>query len=80
MVQNRIQCPTILTRQGDRVSSRGKFGGAQNRAPPMTTLHMFGAPLPQQYHSLKEQIGDLNHGHFTFLKLDFVALMIQIML
>uniref|UniRef100_A0AAX7U2U9 SMC hinge domain-containing protein n=1 Tax=Astatotilapia calliptera TaxID=8154 RepID=A0AAX7U2U9_ASTCA len=72
VVQNRIQCPTILTRQGDRVSSRGKFGGAQNRAPPMTTLHMFGAPLPQQYHSLKEQIGDLNHGHFTFLKLDFV--------
>ncbi|XP_039900102.1 structural maintenance of chromosomes flexible hinge domain-containing protein 1-like isoform X2 [Simochromis diagramma] len=56
VVQNRIQCPTILTRQGDRVSSRGKFGGAQNRAPPMTTLHMFGAPLPQQYHSLKEQI------------------------
>ncbi|XP_013767805.1 structural maintenance of chromosomes flexible hinge domain-containing protein 1 isoform X2 [Pundamilia nyererei] len=56
VVQNRIQCPTILTRQGDRVSSRGKFGGAQNRAPAMTTLHMFGAPLPQQYHSLKEQI------------------------
>uniref|UniRef100_A0A3Q4HFB5 Structural maintenance of chromosomes flexible hinge domain containing 1 n=1 Tax=Neolamprologus brichardi TaxID=32507 RepID=A0A3Q4HFB5_NEOBR len=60
VVQNRIQCPTILTRQGDRVSSRGKFGGAQNRAPPMTTLHMFGAPLPQQYHSLKEQIDLLN--------------------
>ncbi|KAL4001171.1 hypothetical protein ACER0C_006470 [Sarotherodon galilaeus] len=56
VVQNRIQCPTILTRQGDRVSSRGKFGGAQNRAPPMATLHMFGAPLPQRYHSLKEQI------------------------
>ncbi|XP_019218618.1 structural maintenance of chromosomes flexible hinge domain-containing protein 1 isoform X2 [Oreochromis niloticus] len=56
VVQNRIQCPTILTRQGDRVSSRGKFGGAQNRAPPMATLHMFGAPLPQQYHNLMEQI------------------------
>ncbi|XP_039473441.1 structural maintenance of chromosomes flexible hinge domain-containing protein 1 isoform X5 [Oreochromis aureus] len=56
VVQNRIQCPTILTRQGDRVSGRGKFGGAQNRAPPMATLHMFGAPLPQQYHSLMEQI------------------------
>ncbi|XP_030612265.1 structural maintenance of chromosomes flexible hinge domain-containing protein 1 [Archocentrus centrarchus] len=56
VVQNRMQCPTILTRKGERVSGRGKFGGAQNTAPPMSTLKMFGAPLPQQYHSLLEQI------------------------
>ncbi|XP_063339511.1 structural maintenance of chromosomes flexible hinge domain-containing protein 1 isoform X2 [Pelmatolapia mariae] len=68
VVQNRIQCPTILTRQGDRVSSRGKFGGAQNRAPLMTTLHMFGAPLPQQYHSLKEQIDLLSQYCSAVLK------------
>lgn len=61
VVQNKTPCPTILTRQGDRISSRGKFGGAQNRAPPMNTLQVFGAPCPQHYYTLKEQIGDISH-------------------
>ncbi|XP_036934923.1 structural maintenance of chromosomes flexible hinge domain-containing protein 1 isoform X2 [Acanthopagrus latus] len=58
VVQNNIPCPTILTRQGDRISSRGKFGGANNKAPP-TVRFMFGAPYPQQYLTLREQIGVL---------------------
>lgn len=56
VVQNKMQCPTILTRQGDRVSAKGKFGGAQNKAPPINTLHTFGAPIPQLYYTLKQQI------------------------
>lgn len=61
VVQNKTPCPTILTRQGDRISSRGKFGGAQNRAPPVNTLQVFGAPCPQHYYTLGEQIGDISH-------------------
>ncbi|XP_054478573.1 structural maintenance of chromosomes flexible hinge domain-containing protein 1 [Anoplopoma fimbria] len=56
VVQNKQQCPTILTRQGDRISATGKFGGKQNKAPPMSTLKVFGAPLPQDYYTLKEHI------------------------
>uniref|UniRef100_A0A3Q2T7I8 Structural maintenance of chromosomes flexible hinge domain containing 1 n=1 Tax=Fundulus heteroclitus TaxID=8078 RepID=A0A3Q2T7I8_FUNHE len=56
--ENGIYCPTILTRQGDRLSARGKFGGAQNRAPSIDKLKVFGAPLPERYYLLKEQIGD----------------------
>ncbi|KAK9527625.1 hypothetical protein VZT92_014171 [Zoarces viviparus] len=56
VVQNKMPCSTILTRQGDRVSAKGKFGGAQNKAPPIHTLKVFGAPLPQQYYTLKEHI------------------------
>uniref|UniRef100_A0A3Q1HAF3 SMC hinge domain-containing protein n=1 Tax=Anabas testudineus TaxID=64144 RepID=A0A3Q1HAF3_ANATE len=59
VVQNKIPCPTILTRQGQRISAKGKFGGAQNKAPPMNTLRLFGSPPPHRYHALKEQIGDL---------------------
>ncbi|XP_041817440.1 structural maintenance of chromosomes flexible hinge domain-containing protein 1 [Chelmon rostratus] len=55
VVQNKMPCPTILTRQGDRISSRGKFGGAQNKAPPMNKLQVFGAPRPQQYYTLQEE-------------------------
>uniref|UniRef100_A0A4W6CIV4 Structural maintenance of chromosomes flexible hinge domain containing 1 n=1 Tax=Lates calcarifer TaxID=8187 RepID=A0A4W6CIV4_LATCA len=56
VVQNKIPCPTILTREGDRISGKGKFGGAQNKAPQTNTSLMFGAPLPQDYHTLQEQI------------------------
>ncbi|TNN65822.1 Structural maintenance of chromosomes flexible hinge domain-containing protein 1 [Liparis tanakae] len=56
VVQNRMQCPTILTRQGDRVSAKGKFGGAQNKAPPINALHTFGAPIPYLHYTLKQQI------------------------
>lgn len=60
VVQNKIRCPTILTRQGERISSMGKFGGAQNKAPPIQALKVFAAPLPQDYHNLKDQIELLN--------------------
>uniref|UniRef100_UPI0037E73A68 structural maintenance of chromosomes flexible hinge domain-containing protein 1 n=1 Tax=Semicossyphus pulcher TaxID=241346 RepID=UPI0037E73A68 len=56
VVQNRTQCPTILTRQGERVSSNGKFGGLQNKAPPIEKLEVFGAPIPPHYYALMEQI------------------------
>ncbi|XP_034998509.2 structural maintenance of chromosomes flexible hinge domain-containing protein 1 isoform X1 [Hippoglossus stenolepis] len=56
LVQKKIRCPTILTRQGDRISARGKFGGTQNRCPPITSLKVFGAPLPQHFYTLQEQI------------------------
>ncbi|KAM6900563.1 structural maintenance of chromosomes flexible hinge domain-containing protein 1 [Xenentodon cancila] len=56
VVENKMHCPTILTRQGDRVSARGKFGGPQNKAPPTHKLRLFGAPLPPHYYTLKEQI------------------------
>uniref|UniRef100_A0A4W3JDR8 Structural maintenance of chromosomes flexible hinge domain containing 1 n=1 Tax=Callorhinchus milii TaxID=7868 RepID=A0A4W3JDR8_CALMI len=54
-------CPTLLTREGDRIRSNGKFGGLQNKAPPMEKLRgmVFGAPLPEAYHSLNSQI-DVN--------------------
>ncbi|XP_014883994.1 structural maintenance of chromosomes flexible hinge domain-containing protein 1-like [Poecilia latipinna] len=61
LVENRIQCPTILTRTGERVSAKGKFGGSQNRAPPIDRLkNVFGAPLPDNYEELKEQIDVLH--------------------
>uniref|UniRef100_A0A671V011 Structural maintenance of chromosomes flexible hinge domain containing 1 n=1 Tax=Sparus aurata TaxID=8175 RepID=A0A671V011_SPAAU len=75
VVQNNIPCPTILTRQGERISSRGKFGGANNKAPAMLR-YMFGAPYPQQYYTLQDQIGDLSHSHD--LQLVVVALLGQI--
>uniref|UniRef100_A0A3Q3B697 Structural maintenance of chromosomes flexible hinge domain containing 1 n=1 Tax=Kryptolebias marmoratus TaxID=37003 RepID=A0A3Q3B697_KRYMA len=56
VVRNKIYCPTILTRKGHRVDSRGKFGGVQNRAPPIHKLKVLGAPLPRHYYLLKEQI------------------------
>uniref|UniRef100_A0A3Q3GMN4 Structural maintenance of chromosomes flexible hinge domain containing 1 n=1 Tax=Labrus bergylta TaxID=56723 RepID=A0A3Q3GMN4_9LABR len=58
VVQGGSQCPTILTRQGDRISGKGKFGGSQNSAPS-NMPDVFGAPIPQEYFTLKEQIGDL---------------------
>ncbi|XP_043960665.1 structural maintenance of chromosomes flexible hinge domain-containing protein 1-like [Gambusia affinis] len=60
LVEKHIQCPTILTREGERVSNRGKFGGAQNRAPSIDKLKVFGAPLPDSYEELKKQIDVLH--------------------
>ncbi|KAM3843331.1 structural maintenance of chromosomes flexible hinge domain-containing protein 1-like [Diretmus argenteus] len=61
VMQNKTPCPTILTRQGERISAKGKFGGTQNKAPPIERLHgqVFGAPLPQRYHTLQGQIEQL---------------------
>lgn len=67
VVQHGSQCPTILTRQGERVSAIGKFGGAQNKAPPMNALQVFGAPCPPQYYTLKEEI-DLLSQYCTAVK------------
>uniref|UniRef100_A0AAV2L7V1 SMC hinge domain-containing protein n=1 Tax=Knipowitschia caucasica TaxID=637954 RepID=A0AAV2L7V1_KNICA len=55
-VKCNVMCPTILTRQGERISGKGKFGGAQNRAPPPHTLDMFGAPLPDHFHTIQQII------------------------
>ncbi|KAK0131681.1 Structural maintenance of chromosomes flexible hinge domain-containing protein 1 [Merluccius polli] len=58
VVQSHRPCPTILTRQGDRISAMGKFGGTRNRAPGLGRLQgqVFGAPLPAQYYALMGQI------------------------
>ncbi|XP_028424672.1 structural maintenance of chromosomes flexible hinge domain-containing protein 1 isoform X1 [Perca flavescens] len=72
VVQNRMQCPTILTRQGDRISARGKFGGAQNKAP-MNITPLFGAPLPQHYYTLKEHIDLISQHRLTLEKRDQTA-------
>ncbi|KAJ8277635.1 hypothetical protein GJAV_G00077890 [Gymnothorax javanicus] len=58
VVQNKTPCPTLLTRQGERVRSNGKFGGLQNKAPSIEKLRgqVFGAPLPEQYNTLNKQI------------------------
>lgn len=52
VVQNKMQCPTLLTRQGERIRSNGKFGGLQNKAPSIDKLRgqVFGAPLPKEYY------------------------------
>ncbi|XP_072267463.1 structural maintenance of chromosomes flexible hinge domain-containing protein 1 isoform X2 [Pyxicephalus adspersus] len=51
-------CPTLLTREGDRIRSNGKFGGLQNKAPPVEKLRgmVFGAPLPKEYDTLSVEI------------------------
>uniref|UniRef100_A0A3B3B704 Structural maintenance of chromosomes flexible hinge domain containing 1 n=1 Tax=Oryzias melastigma TaxID=30732 RepID=A0A3B3B704_ORYME len=54
-------CSTILTRDGNRVSARGKFGGSQNKAPPIGRLRVFASPLPQRYYVLKEETDQRNH-------------------
>ncbi|XP_063779624.1 structural maintenance of chromosomes flexible hinge domain-containing protein 1 [Pseudophryne corroboree] len=51
-------CPTLLTRDGDRIRSNGKFGGLQNKAPSIDKLRgmVFGAPLPREYDILSAEI------------------------
>uniref|UniRef100_A0A3B5LXS6 Structural maintenance of chromosomes flexible hinge domain containing 1 n=1 Tax=Xiphophorus couchianus TaxID=32473 RepID=A0A3B5LXS6_9TELE len=56
VIQNKNYCPTILTRDGNRLHSSGKFGGAQNKAPPRDIVKKFGAPLPQSYYTLQKEI------------------------
>ncbi|XP_066536910.1 structural maintenance of chromosomes flexible hinge domain-containing protein 1 [Hoplias malabaricus] len=58
VVQTKVQCPTLLTRQGDRIRSNGKFGGLQNKAPSIEKLRgqVFGAPMPKEYHIICKQI------------------------
>ncbi|CAL8293613.1 unnamed protein product [Lota lota] len=61
VVQSNRPCPTILTRQGERICTKGKFGGTQNRAPALSRLQglVFGAPLPARYHTLMSHIDQL---------------------
>ncbi|KAK2176973.1 hypothetical protein NP493_627g01011 [Ridgeia piscesae] len=51
-------CPTILTRQGDRIRSNGKFGGLMNKALPIEKLRgvVFAEPISPQYSSLCSMI------------------------
>lgn len=67
VVQNKIQCPTILTRKGERIRSNGKFGGLQNKAPSIEKLRgqVFGAPLPKEYDSTRTHIGNMLLDEFT---------------
>ncbi|XP_034069913.1 structural maintenance of chromosomes flexible hinge domain-containing protein 1 isoform X3 [Gymnodraco acuticeps] len=73
VVQKKKPCPTILTRQGDRVSSRGKFGGRNNKAQPIDTLKVFGAPFPQHYFLLKDHIDLLTQQRSALEKVDQAA-------
>ena len=52
-------CPTILTRDGERIRSNGKFGGLMNKALPIEKLRgaVFGGPLPSIYYNSINQIG-----------------------
>ncbi|XP_021120852.1 structural maintenance of chromosomes flexible hinge domain-containing protein 1 isoform X2 [Heterocephalus glaber] len=68
-------CPTLLTRDGDRIRSNGKFGGLQNKAPPMDKLRgmVFGAPVPKQCLVLGEQIDLLQQYRAAVSKLGSVS-------
>ncbi|OCT76683.1 structural maintenance of chromosomes flexible hinge domain-containing protein 1 [Xenopus laevis] len=63
-------CPTLLTRDGDRIRSNGKFGGLQNKAPPLDKLRgmVFGAPLPKEYETLGTVIDLLEQLRSTMYK------------
>ncbi|XP_012507531.1 PREDICTED: structural maintenance of chromosomes flexible hinge domain-containing protein 1 [Propithecus coquereli] len=67
-------CPTLLTRDGDRIRSNGKFGGLQNKAPPMDKLRgmVFGAPVPKQCLIIGKQIDLLQQYRSALCKLDAV--------
>ncbi|XP_066848929.1 structural maintenance of chromosomes flexible hinge domain-containing protein 1 isoform X2 [Anser cygnoides] len=67
-------CPTLLTREGDRIRSNGKFGGLQNKAPPMDKLRgmVFGAPMPKLYATFSGQIDLLQQYRAAVVKLDSV--------
>ncbi|XP_039610777.1 structural maintenance of chromosomes flexible hinge domain-containing protein 1 [Polypterus senegalus] len=63
-------CPTLLTRQGDRIRSNGKFGGLQNKAPTMEKLRgmVFGAPLPSFCATLEAKIDLLQQYRTAVIK------------
>ncbi|RMC15537.1 hypothetical protein DUI87_07731 [Hirundo rustica rustica] len=67
-------CPTLLTREGDRIRSNGKFGGLQNKAPPMDKLRgmVFGAPMPKLYSTFSTQIDLLQQYRAAVIKLENV--------
>lgn len=67
-------CPTLLTRDGDRIRSNGKFGGLQNKAPPMDKLRgmVFGAPVPKQCVDLGKQIDLIQQYRNALCKLSSV--------
>ncbi|XP_029313476.1 structural maintenance of chromosomes flexible hinge domain-containing protein 1 [Cottoperca gobio] len=73
VVQCKMPCATILTRQGDRISAKGKFGGNQNKAPPINRIKVFGVPLPQHYFILKEHIDLLSQHRSALEKKDQTA-------
>jgi len=53
-------CPTLLTRQGERILSSGKFGGQNNKAPPIEKLHaVFGQPMSSSYTKLSSLLESL---------------------
>ncbi|ETE65382.1 Structural maintenance of chromosomes flexible hinge domain-containing protein 1, partial [Ophiophagus hannah] len=62
-------CPTLLTREGDRIRNTGKFGGLSNKAPPIEKLQgvVFGAPLPPDYNVVCQQIELLQQYKAEFL-------------
>ncbi|XP_062336135.1 structural maintenance of chromosomes flexible hinge domain-containing protein 1 [Osmerus eperlanus] len=70
VVQSQVPCPTLLTRKGERIRANGKFGGLQNKAPPLERMRsqVFGAPLPQQYHTLMGQIDLLQQSKMAMQK------------
>ncbi|XP_052606052.1 structural maintenance of chromosomes flexible hinge domain-containing protein 1 isoform X1 [Peromyscus californicus insignis] len=67
-------CPTLLTRDGDRIRSNGKFGGLQNKAPPMDKLRgmVFGAPVPKQCVILGKEIDLIQQYRTAVCKLSSV--------
>ncbi|XP_036028961.1 structural maintenance of chromosomes flexible hinge domain-containing protein 1 [Onychomys torridus] len=67
-------CPTLLTRDGDRIRSNGKFGGLQNKAPPMDKLRgmVFGAPVPKQCVILGKEIDLIQQYRNAVCKLNSV--------
>ncbi len=80
-----MQCPTLLTRQGERIRSNGKFGGLQNKAPSIEKLRgqVFGAPLPKEYKHTRHQIGNththtLSLVHCKICALAGISLLVQV--
>uniref|UniRef100_A0A2D4JY78 SMC hinge domain-containing protein n=1 Tax=Micrurus paraensis TaxID=1970185 RepID=A0A2D4JY78_9SAUR len=63
-------CPTLLTREGDRIRNNGKFGGLSNKAPPIEKLRgmVFGAPLPPDYNIVSLQIDLLQQYQAAFVQ------------
>ncbi|XP_054753736.2 structural maintenance of chromosomes flexible hinge domain-containing protein 1-like [Lytechinus pictus] len=51
-----IHCPTLLTRDGNRIRGNGKFGGLQNRCPSDLRGCVFGEPPPKELESLEKQM------------------------
>ncbi|XP_072175383.1 structural maintenance of chromosomes flexible hinge domain-containing protein 1-like [Diadema setosum] len=56
LIVQHMRCPTLLTRDGHRIRSNGKFGGTQNFCPPDLRGFIFGAPPPDELFKLERQI------------------------